>query len=308
MSHSDIAHNFAHYTGNKKNGYNVFYEENENGSATIYSYGHHFGIAHRLQKDTYGLNICLFTLSDYSVSTSKHISIVSSALSHYNKIYVPEPVQNYINIDGKIEIGPHRIESDLKYFSDKLQEAIKKHIRAIKYSYENEIVEAVKNAKKYADFFNCKNKLTGKLREIIHGQNELTEADILTACLSDSEIEKVKEREAAKKQREAEKRKEAVKRFRDGKISHIHSLNNTLLRLKDDKIQTSKGVTIKDTEALILWRKMREAADTGKSINYIKGRFAGYSIDKITPKALKAGCHIVKYSEAEMIASKKGWL
>lgn len=57
---------------------------------TIFSYGYHFPIARRTEELFEGKQIVLFTLAGYSISTSKHICYVRSALygSNYKVVEV----------------------------------------------------------------------------------------------------------------------------------------------------------------------------------------------------------------------------
>lgn len=87
-SHDVVAHNWAHQTGRKRRGFNVFYE-----GATIYSYGHHFPIAKHVVTPS-GERVVVMTRDSYSISTSKHISIVWRAASHLPMVEL-STVPNY---------------------------------------------------------------------------------------------------------------------------------------------------------------------------------------------------------------------
>ena len=79
-SHDEVAHNWAHQTGRKRRGFNMFYEGD-----TIYSYGYHFPIA-RIDGDA---GCILFTTDSRSVSTAKHKTIVRRAVLHLTIFSVP---------------------------------------------------------------------------------------------------------------------------------------------------------------------------------------------------------------------------
>jgi hypothetical protein len=68
-SNSDLAHNFAHGATSGASA-NMFIE-----GEVIYSYGHHFPIAKRLNNGKY-----IFTSDEYSISTSRHKSEVWSCI------------------------------------------------------------------------------------------------------------------------------------------------------------------------------------------------------------------------------------
>jgi len=313
-SHSEVAHNFAHQTGNSKNGFNIFYETNENGSSTIYSYGHHFGVSHILEPNKYGLNVCLFTEADYSVSTSKHKSIISSALSHFDKIYVPNEVGCYIDFNGNIEVSYYQIEKDINHYNNQLNKYIGKHFRARKYSYLDDILSTIEDAKKYAELFNCKHRLNGKIRKAIYNDID-TESGVLEYFFSDSEVQKIKDKRQAQKERKDKRIKKAVQMFRDGKVGFVREdTNYTYLRVntEDDVIQTSKGINLPIKDAKLVWAALKIAKDQDKDIQrhctVSATNGSAWEINTITPKYIKAGCHTVTYREAKRIAEKLNWV
>lgn len=309
-SNSDVAHNFAHQTGNKKNGSNLFYKVNENGSSTIYSYGTHFGISHILEPSKYGPFVCLFTLDNHSNSTAKHIHHVSSAVSHFEKIYVPEPVQNYVNWNGEIEAGPHRIDSDLQYFNNELNDLIKKHIRARKYSYIDDIQELIQKVKNYADLFNCKHKLFGKIRTSIYDDIQ-TESEILKTFFSDSEIQKVKDRKRERNERIKAEKKKQLKRFREFKANYLRNRNYIYLRVNGEVIETSKGLKFSQSDAKLAWAALQIAKKDNKTIerpitiSTVNNQV--FQVEKVTPNYIKSGCHTIKYNEAKRVAKQLNW-
>lgn len=83
----EVAHTWAHdwrSRGHGSNSSGSLYFQQE----TIFSYGSHFPIA-RFDRDASGNDIVLFTVDDYSNSTSRHIRTVQSAISHHSVYYVP---------------------------------------------------------------------------------------------------------------------------------------------------------------------------------------------------------------------------
>jgi hypothetical protein len=95
---SELAHVWAHEGatyGNRSDRRMYFEQDHEaygrrvERVSTIYSYGSHFPIASLYHVK--GAPVVLFTLQDYSVSTSKHKSEVRSAISHLPVHYVEHP-------------------------------------------------------------------------------------------------------------------------------------------------------------------------------------------------------------------------
>ena len=75
-THREVANNWFKQTGRKCNGFNMYYA-----GETIYSYGPHFPIARHVT-DSHGKPCILFTTDSCSVSTSKHIGHVWSAMDY----------------------------------------------------------------------------------------------------------------------------------------------------------------------------------------------------------------------------------
>ena len=79
-SNSDVCHNFAthdQYHGSSSNR-NLFFDNNK-----IYSYGYHYLLATKFNIDE--TKHIIINDYGYSVSTSKHISILRSATSHFRQ-------------------------------------------------------------------------------------------------------------------------------------------------------------------------------------------------------------------------------
>lgn len=82
LQQSTVAHYWANkvqYEGRTSNGTLYFRED------IIYSYGSHFPIA------AHHNGIVLFTNDSYSMTTTSHVNLVRSAISHKEKIYCHNP-------------------------------------------------------------------------------------------------------------------------------------------------------------------------------------------------------------------------
>jgi hypothetical protein len=83
---SEVAHKWANQLQeDARNSGNFFFEGD-----TIYSYGRHFPIAKHIE-NAQGEKAILFTERTYSVTTSKHVQVVRSAVNHKNIIYCYNP-------------------------------------------------------------------------------------------------------------------------------------------------------------------------------------------------------------------------
>lgn len=89
-SHAEVAHYWANASQHEGKCGNMFFE-----GRLIYSYGHHFVLARRTDKeDERGTRIVLINASRYSTSTGQHLGLVRRAASHFRQITVPYPATN----------------------------------------------------------------------------------------------------------------------------------------------------------------------------------------------------------------------
>lgn len=124
-----------------------------------------------------------------------------------------------------------------------------------------------------------------------------------------------------RRQRECDARnktlEEQVQMWKSSEISQIYCNGiyfdngqpNVWLRVKNGRIETSKGIKITQTEAERLWRLIKVFHDGGKfkhdlvlDVTGQRWAFNCYENDMLT-----AGCHRIAYSEMEGIARQLGW-
>jgi len=268
-NNSDLAHAFAQRNtthGRTGNG-NLFYE-----NGTIYSYGYHFPIAKFID------NTVLFTLSSYSNSTAKHISIVSSALSHYDFVYT----YNLLNKDDAIKGFDVAVLQQL----DKLKRARKPAL------YIKNILSEVDKLKKYCEVMNVKvyKKDYPTLYNLLKKGEQYFDEELLTKVKQQGEVEK------RKHQLHIERK---LKEFRNFETNHIHISKFTHLRYnkKTDNVETSKGIKIPKNEAKVLltmWE--RNPIDLiGKKVIDI------YKVQSCNDRLLIAGCHTIRKEDALLV-------
>jgi hypothetical protein len=111
-SHSEVAKVWAQRSQSEGRATNVFFEGD-----TIYSWGRHFAMARWFKHEQTGEPAVLVTTDTYSVSTSKHQSIVWRAIPSYaRKVYVPR-ADNLMRdnlarfkrqIDDQLELYPRK--------------------------------------------------------------------------------------------------------------------------------------------------------------------------------------------------------
>lgn len=133
---------------------------------------------------------------------------------------------------------------------------------------------------------------------------------------SREEREKIKI-ETYRKEQEARNKplKERVQMWKSGEISQLYyrclenGQPNVWLRIKNGKIETSKGIKVEQTEAERLWGLIKVFHDGGQfkrdlvlDVNGYRWAFNRYGNDILT-----AGCHRIAYSEMEGVARQLGW-
>lgn len=133
---------------------------------------------------------------------------------------------------------------------------------------------------------------------------------------SREEKEKIKI-ETYRKEQEARNKplKKRIQMWKSGEISQLYyhcfdnDQPNVWLRIKNGKIETSKGIKITQTEAERLWRLIKVFHDGGQfkhdlvlDVTGHRWAFNCYENDMLT-----AGCHRIAYSKMEGVARQLGW-
>lgn len=300
MNNSQVSHNFAHNSQTGKNGNNLFYEHNENGSRTIYSYGHHFGIAHI---PTPKSETVYFTMDNYSNTTVKHINHVWRAVNHLNIIYCPLDITEYFTYGKPTK---RAIKDSLEWFERQISETASKHINARKYSYLDSIYSLVKKLETFANAFKCKHLLTGKARKAIY--NGYNREQIQSLYFSPYQIEAHKQRKRNEQERQRKREANAIKEFKAFECNYLNT-NATYLRLNGETIETSKGIKLNDMkQAQTLFGIAERCKRLGKPFTeHI--RVMQYTLNKVTENGtIKIGCHTIPYKETENIAKELKWI
>lgn len=290
FSHDEVAHIWAHQRQNEAHGHNMFFY-----GPNIYSYGRHFIIAKILDHRT-----VLVNSGDYSVSTSKHQSIVRRAIpGHFRTIYAP-------TVEHPIDDRTHKYNLDA--WTVEVREWREKATRARKHGpfYLQGLTNLKRNITKYIEYFRIKTLIRKKYKYLY--------LFLTGPVLSEDETKKIKaqdKKHKAQKKIENAKRKreflEKVDEWKRGKIQNIpwsYSIgNDAYLRATDKAIETSKGIKIdfKDARKLfIVW--CRDPFDV------IGQQIKGFKINNCTADFLTAGCHTISKNEALEIAQKMNWL
>lgn len=124
--------------------------------------------------------------------------------------------------------------------------------------------------------------------------------------------------EKARKEEEARNKalEEQIQMWKSGEISQLsyycwseNDQPNVWLRIKNGKIETSKGIKVELTEAERLWRLIKVFHNGGQFQHDLALDVTGYrwAFNRYENDMLTAGCHRIAYSEMESIAKQLGW-
>ena len=275
-SHSEVAHYWANQVQGEGKASNLFFE-----GKSIFSYGRHFEVARFASPD-----IVFFNSESYSVSTSKHQSIVRRA--------IPAGVEVF-EIDG--------FDNDHKYniqqYIDRIKKLREKAVKARK-NKEFHLEQCrfnIERMERYIEIFKCISKLPRSMRGLV--ESFVTAKDDI---LSPETVQAIKEQQERERKEKERTLKDKIKEWRDGRIHSLYGLSNAILRLKDDFIQTSQGASVSLKAARVLWKRIK-SGDSIKGIR-LDDRYTVIGLDDNT---LRIGCHKIKTSEVKRLARELSW-
>lgn len=287
-NNSEVAHIWAQQKQKEGRAGHLFFKDK-----SIYSYGRHFEIARFVNDDT-----VLFTTRRYSNTTAKHKNEVRRAISHKDILYVP-------CFDNHNE--------NISYYLRRAKESKEKALRAIAYGGYHcvDVKRYLDEGLKYVGHF----KVDKELKKEVVKLAGLLEKDKL---FSNEEKETLKRRKLSNEKRlktrednlkiaRAQAQEKYLKEIEDWKNGVIerapysYSFDNpVVLRVKDDRIETSKGAQITVKTALKLW----EVIKAKQSVEGFK--LDNYEAQEIKDNVLTVGCHHIPLSELERIAGLLG--
>jgi hypothetical protein len=300
-SNSQVAHVWAQQRKPSMSGSNFYFD-----GSTIFSYGRHFPIAKFVERK--GKKAVLFTTRSYSSSTSKHISYTRRALQGLNV-----PVFHVCNPTMPVTSPEVR-----KYFQGRLDIAVDEIAKArmsvtrLRYIEQANGICAAANV--MAEWFGFRWRMVTP---------EWGEAYIQRLRDKAKEVERKKEakleqQRKANEKRHAEQLVELAKRRERWLAGEDVQLEPrwysgtdvpTVLRVKGDKVETSRGAEIPLPHAKRLWPAIRKVMQSGAPYehNGHSIHVGEFRIDRIeVDGTLIAGCHTIKYPELERIAKQLG--
>lgn len=276
-NNSEVCHIWASQTQSEGSANNIFFE-----NKSIFSYGKHFEIARFFD------NCVLFTSKNYSVSTAKHKGEVKRAISH-KKVFTVYSVE-----------GNH--EKNIEYYQNEIKENVCKALKASRNAeyYKNNAVNMQKELLEYCKEFDLLKKTCPKISK--------------NSLFSNAELLKIKEKTAkAEKQREVKRENqrklwelrekerlldlsEKIALWKKGELKTSLPYNApTMLRIKENTIETSKGANVPLSEGIALFKAIKQ----GNSV--IGAKVGIYTVDAVESDIVKIGCHNIPLKEAERI-------
>ena len=251
---------------------------------TIYSYGSHFPAARHID------GIVLITNQWFSVTTSVHTALVRYAVNHIRSFEVPN-----VMVKSKPE---HKV--NYKSILADANEAMRKAstARSRRESLINQACTLTDKANQYSRFF----KLGYKTKSINVEDLSTIRAKVKKQQAAD--LRKRKKLEAELKKQGARK----IQKWRKGELDCLGNIGRYLpvtLRVKDGKVETSKGVNFPVEHAPLAWKVIKRCVDRGVSwkANGHTIKLGHYQVNSISSKGvLKAGCHTVPFEESQYIA------
>jgi hypothetical protein len=269
-SPQDTAHLFATQSqieARTPNGSLYFYDK------SIFSYGSHFCIAKFVDSKT-----LLFTERTYSNTTAKHISCVSYATSHINKIYCSNP-------NGSHENNFNVWLNIAEQLTQKLSRANKPEI------YISQLQQIENKAKIYANYFNI--EIPKTLQSVL---TVTTKAEILAYMENKAEL--IKAEKIAKQKAELKNHKIQLKKWRNFETSRLYTRTENVDYLRKDAefFQTSQGVKIPLEIGMRLYKNLANVK--------VNDKFLDYTVGEVTKQFICIGCHKITFKEINNIINK----
>lgn len=292
MNNKDLAHRWANQTQESGRGSHFFFE-----GRALYSYGYHFKVAEHV-KDHAGH--VFFNRASYSSSTQGHQSHARRALGDHLKVWRVADFEDHA--------------ANVRAYLEDMETARANALRARSNAegYRDAALAAATLAGEYAQEFGTKGDR--KLKRQAFKAAELARSG---ALFNAEELAGVRERvaaarEAARAQAKARDAQAAAKRAEMLEKLEAWARGDegaqapggwdlpTRLRLKDGRIETSRGAQITERAARVLWA----ALTTGRDVAGFK--LDGYAVRSWDGAALVVGCHTIPREELARMAGLLG--
>jgi len=268
FNNSDLVHTFNQQDqieGRTQNNGMFFYK------TKLYSYGYHYLLCEFIDQNTVIINN-----DGYSVSTSKHIGMITLATQD-RKQYFTQQIETKAalsNVKNWLDkVVRARSTNSINYYVDSINSTFKAYFDYLEYTKQKT------KYKKYANH-----------REIVRiSESFYNDFENLETRLKEAQI-----KQAAKNKKETEKK---VKNWKKNELDWFRSSTGLdYLRLKGENVETSQGVKVPIKEVKRLLNILDRGDIVGERVNdtYIVRSFNGL---------LKIGCHNIPKGEINYIKS-----
>lgn len=273
MNNNQLAHIWANQTKENGKGNNMFFEGKK-----IYSYGTHYQIAELFEVK--GKTVVFVNSNGYSNTTAKHTSIVCQACSHLEQFHIPF-MKDFYSYSYR---SKQYFEPNKQSIADFLLQIVNNHIYEQKQARTNgRYVEAAKREyRKYESFCN--------LFDLDPVKVDFSEVEeIAQKCvLRYEETEKKKAERAAKA--DAEKLQKWLTGEYNGTLYNIP----VHFRIKNGKVQTTKGAYVSLEAAKRLYQMQKKGMDIlGEKID-------GFTVTKNDGNTVTISCHKIQMEIADI--------
>lgn len=297
---SDIAHAWAHEHSMPKGGFSRMFFQGD----TIYSYGYHFPIARHYK------GVILFTTQTNSVTTAKHISAVSRAISHKNIVYCYE-IPQYPPFTSAHESNINHWKREIESLLRSITKARKKEI------YIGKIETQRKQAAKYIQLFNLKLKAADK-KMIFATDIEGYEASVKKAAEADKRKQKAILKKGLKlhplwinawrayTEKDLNLSRDDIRLVEAVEFAD-NNHNRVRLRTNDVNVETSKGIVMPVTVARRFYLKYLSVVAAGGCNGSCNYKMLDFEVTRMDQTGLLVGCHDVSRAEIDHLAARLNW-
>lgn len=253
--------------------------------SVIYSYGGHFPIARSMVAGD-----VLMTTKRCSVTTAKHISRASRAVHGRTVFYVPDvladcPSDHGVNYDAYITAAKRAIDGAKRARSRASRLLANAH-------------SAINEANEYNERFALGRKLL-----TLEGL-DASAAELIERVRVQDEAEGARRRAADRKAALASR--ERLREWLSGAdVRPPHTLR-PMVRVRGDHVETTWGAVVPLAAALHVWEQFQACRASRLTIANVNQRIGDFTLECISPNAIRVGCHVIPYRFALCAAKAAG--
>ncbi|MFA8451776.1 MAG: hypothetical protein ACEPOW_13865 [Bacteroidales bacterium] len=277
-----LAHHFMYNNDYSECYGNRMFSKND----TLYSYGHHFIMAKKLDN-----GVILINDKSCSATTAKQMRCLENAIgSNWTKFYV----DSFTDHPSTIKMYFKKI----RFYAEKLKKA-----RSKADDYRWEVENYIQTIKSFKETLKVKYRFNKQEKQILEGGASPEVVALLNEAKAKAE-KKAKALIRKRNRKQLEKLKTDIELWRNNEVSWLNNYYMTapILRLTKDEteVETSYRSFVKVESAKRLFDMIKAKRDV-----------KGHEIDNYTVISvngtLKIGCHEIEMTEVISFAKQMGW-